>query len=44
MHSISHFRNLVIDNFVNPEDKAKFLEHVQYDEDEDAWVIYPSEM
>ncbi|GFX20947.1 kinesin-like protein KIF3B [Trichonephila clavipes] len=36
--------NLVIDNFVNPEDKAKFLEHVQYDEDEDAWVIFPSEM
>ncbi|GFU18479.1 kinesin-like protein KIF3B [Nephila pilipes] len=36
--------NLVIDNFVNPEDKSKFLEHVQYDEDEDAWVIFPSEM
>ncbi|GIY34077.1 kinesin-like protein KIF3B [Caerostris darwini] len=36
--------NLVIDNFVNPEDKAKFLEHVKYDEDEDAYVIFPSEM
>ncbi|KAG8188866.1 hypothetical protein JTE90_018272 [Oedothorax gibbosus] len=36
--------NLVIDNFINPEDKNKFLEHVQYDEDEDAWVIFPSEM
>lgn len=36
--------NLVIDNFVNPEDKVKFLEHVQYDEDDDAWVIFPSEM
>ncbi|KFM80648.1 Kinesin-like protein KIF3B, partial [Stegodyphus mimosarum] len=36
--------NLVIDNFVNPEDKSKFLELVQFDEDEDAWVIYPAEM
>ncbi|KAF8788569.1 kinesin-like protein KIF3B [Argiope bruennichi] len=36
--------NLVIDNFVNPEDKEKFLEHVKYDEDEDAYVIFPSEM
>ncbi|XP_035227190.1 kinesin-like protein KIF3B [Stegodyphus dumicola] len=36
--------NLVIDNFVNPEDKSKFLEQVQFDEDEDAWVIYPAEM
>ncbi|XP_015914812.1 kinesin-like protein KIF3B isoform X2 [Parasteatoda tepidariorum] len=36
--------NLVIDNFVNPEDKTKFLEHVQYDEDDDAWVIFPTEM
>lgn len=33
---------LVIDNFVSPEEKARFLENVQYDEDENAWVIYPS--
>ncbi|XP_054709356.1 kinesin-like protein KIF3B [Uloborus diversus] len=35
--------NLVIDNFINPEDKAKFLENVKYDEDEDCWIIYPSQ-
>lgn len=35
------FKNLIIENFIPPEEKNKIMKRLQYDSEEDQWTIQP---
>ena len=38
-YKCSHFRTLIIDNFIPTEDKKKLQDRAVFDEDEDSWML-----
>lgn len=42
MHaSTSHSRNLLIENFIPPEEKNKIMSRLYFDSEEDQWRLHP---
>lgn len=38
---ISHFRYLLIENFIPPEEKNKIMNRLHFDSEEDQWRLHP---